>query len=147
VAGLLATTEGYHVQRRDTEDAPTTWIARQTLRLETGDRDILLAEVGALQAQGLLTRSLGSTLSEAAHEAERTALIEAAIEGLRAQATTVANSLGLDFRGFAELQVDGARPMPMPRAMMMDAAANAPVMTEGRSEVSVTITATALLAP
>ncbi|MFW5679874.1 MAG: SIMPL domain-containing protein, partial [Pseudomonadota bacterium] len=115
VEGLRATTEGYHVHRRDPEGASTSWIARQTLRLESADRDVLLAEVGALQVQGLATRSLGSTLSEAAREAEHTALIEAAIEGLRKQASTVANALGQEFRGFAELQVDGARPMPMPR--------------------------------
>ena len=147
VAELHATTQGYRVDPRERDDTPTTWVAWQILRLETADRSLLLEHVATLQAMGLATQQLGSMLSRQGHDAHRDELVREALEGLRRQVDTVAATLGLTFEGFAEINLDGLRPMPMPRAMMAEARADAPVMTEGTSTVSVTVNATALLAP
>ncbi len=145
IEDLRATTEGYWVQARERDEGTTTWIARQSLRLESADRDRILSHVGTLQTMGLATQQLGSMLSRQGHEAQREDLIREALVGLRLQAETVATVLDQRFLGFAEIDLDGARPMPMPRAMAMEARADAPVMTEGSSTVSVTVRAIARL--
>ncbi|TVQ29566.1 MAG: DUF541 domain-containing protein [Geminicoccaceae bacterium] len=145
--GLRITTEGYRVFGRERDDQPTLWVARQALRLETADREALLDHVASLQALGLMVQQLGSELSQEARDGARDALIAEAVTAVRRQAAAVAATLDTNVRGIAELQIDGARPMPMPRAMMMDAAAAAPVMTEGQTTVAVTVSATVLLAP
>ncbi len=147
VDGLEATTESYWVQAREREDETVVWIARQSLRLETADRELLLDHVSPLQALGLSTQLLGSRLSAAGHASVRDELTAEALTALRDRAMMVAATLGLRFDGFAEVSLDGMRPMPMPRAAMMEARADAPVMTEGSSTVSVTVSATALMGP
>lgn len=150
VAGLdalIATTQGYHVRERQIDDAPNRWIATQALRLETADRVLLLDRAAALQAMGLATRQLGSLLSTEAHDAQRDGLLTQALAAIARRAETVAEQLGLRVVGYAEINVDGFHPGPVPRAMAMDAAAAAPpVMTESRSTVAVTVNATVLLA-
>lgn len=143
---LVVRTAAYDVREERREGRPVRWVATQTLRLETGDRALLLDRIAALQALGIATRELGSLLSKQGHAAERDRLVAEALDGIARQAAVVAERLGLRVIGYAELSLDDIRPSPMPRAMMMEArAADAPVMTEGTSTVAVTIGATVLL--
>jgi predicted secreted protein len=143
---VVVRTVAYDVREDRREGRPLRWVATQTLRLETADRALLLDRTAALQSMGLATLELGSLLSREGHAAERDALVTEAMEGIRQQAALVAERLGLRVIGYAEINLDGMRPAPMPRAMMMEArAADAPVMTEGTSTVAVTVGATVLL--
>jgi len=145
VEALSIETRGYAVRPERPDDGPERWIAEQTLALESGEREALVAAVDALQPLGLAVRHLGARLSEARAAAARAELVRAAAAELEADAARTAAAFGLEFAGWTRLDLDGARPAP--RAAMMQAAAadSPPALIAGRTTVRVKVDGTAEL--
>jgi uncharacterized protein len=123
------------------------WQATQSLQLRGSDGASLLALVGALQAKGLATDSIGWQLSDPLVTRTRDAAIRQALAALRGKAEAAATVLGLHFDHFQSVSVEPENPgPPMPRAMAMAAAAAPTVLSED-IQVSATVQAEALLAP
>ncbi|MDR0774809.1 MAG: SIMPL domain-containing protein [Rickettsia sp.] len=128
------------------------WRGTQVLSLKSKSSEALLTLIGKLQNEGLLIQSLNYTLSNEKREVIRDSMIEAAIAKLKQRAIRVAKALGKEYDGFTMINVDPeARRMPVPRLMMgspvnaNDSVVNMPVAEPSTSEVTITVSATALL--
>ncbi len=151
VESVTATTLAYQVIAPRPTDEQRAWVAIQSLRLETTERDALVSLVGDLQGLGLAVRHLGTQLSATAAREVRDELTLEALATLGERAAMTAATLGLRHDGWIAITVDGARPMPRPvladAATFESARAAPPVMTEGVTQVRVAVTATARLVP
>ena len=88
------------------------WIARQSLRLQSGDAEALSTLLGELQ-QRVAVQSLGSGLSKTARDAAEQALIAEAIAAFEQRAATVAGELGRSDYRLVHMSVgtSGFRPL------------------------------------
>lgn len=162
VSDINVSTEQYYVyqynQGQNTDNVKEEakkkiWRGTQVLSLKSKSSEALLTLIGKLQNEELLIQNLNYTLSNEKREIMRDSMIEGAIEKLKQRATLVAKALGKDYSGFTMINIDPeAGRAPVSRLMMgtppvsaNDNAASIPVAEPGISEVTMTISATALL--
>lgn len=136
----------------NSEKKPVVWRGSQGLQLKSKNSADLLKLLGELQAIGMQTNNLSYTLSPESFEIVRDGLMESALTKLREKAERAAKALGKKEAELVEVNVDTAYPnYPMPmmaRAeMAMDKSAGyaAPVASPGDSEITLTVSARAVL--
>jgi predicted secreted protein len=135
------------------EKKPVVWRGSQGLNMKSKNSADLLKLLGELQAMGMQTNNLSYTLSPESFETVRDGLMESALTKLREKAERAAKALGKKEAELVEVNVDTAYPnYPMPmmaRAEMgmqaMDMKAAAPVASPGDSEITLTVSARAVL--
>ena len=158
-------TQGYHVyqryepprpnENRDKADRENWWQGSQTIVLEGNNRDKLLDLAGKLQDMDFTMSGLNYTLSTEKYEETSDSLLEGALKKLQARAETAQKALGKSSAELIRINLDGSQPIFRPSPMMarMDMAESsakampAPEAAAGMSEVSLTVSATALLRP
>lgn len=128
-----------------------TWRGQQGLQLESKQADDLLKLTGELQAMGLTMSGLNYTLSPELLESTQDSLLEAALAKLTAKAQRAAKALGKGKADLLEVNVDmgGYHPQPMHTmamgAEMGMARMDAPVADPGESDITLTVSARAML--
>ena len=136
--------------RADVENP--VWRAQQEVALTSKNSDALLEVMGRLQAAGLAVSSQYYSLSPERYEEVAASLMQDALAKLQRRANEAAAGLGKAEAELIEVSLDGSpniafreRAMPM---MSMDAAEMAPpVAVPGETQVSLTVSARALLTP
>lgn len=131
------------------------WRGSQGISLESKSADALLELTGELQDMGLTMQGLTYTISPELLETTHDSLLENALAKLKAKAERAGRALGKSQADLIEVNVDTGgfypQPMPMMREMAMDASSQkamaAPVAEPGRSDISMTVSARALLKP
>lgn len=165
VETVKVSTGQYYVYRNDPNplpykdekpatDQPVTWRGSQSLDLQSTSADALLKLAGELQDMGLIMGGLTYTLSPEKADAAKDALMEKALAKVTARAERAAKALGKGSMALVEINVDAAdniiQPYQMMRGMAMSGAAekmDAPVAEPGQSEITLTVSARALLKP
>ena len=158
IDGIDYHTQQYHVHavysQGDSREAleNPTWQAQQSLRLSGLDNAVVLAAVAELQAQGLMVQHLGYSLSADAYRQAHEQLLEAAIASLQRRAEQVALLLGKQQSELIELSLNdgsnpGLRSLSMARASPDSLEMAPPVAEPGRTTVTVSISARALISP
>lgn len=171
VKDVTVTTEQYYVYPYDPEPPKPLplkdgeqekkkekiWRGNQSLQLESKNSDALLTLAGELQDLGLLMNGLTFTLSPEKAETVKDSLMEAALVKLKARAERAAKALGRTQTELVEVAVDTSNnyyPQPVAmRAMAMDSSggmmekAAPPVAEPGETEITLTVSARALLKP
>lgn len=154
VQSVKTATQQYYVQeyRRD-KHAPRTWRGNQGLQLKGKKADELLQLTGDLQKMGLSMSGLSYSVSPELLEETRNNMLEAALKKLTTKAARTAKALGKTKADLLQINVDSgggyARPQMM-RAMAMDSgmaemSMAAPVAAPGESQVTLTVSAQALV--
>jgi predicted secreted protein len=165
VKGVQVSTDGYYVYQNDpnpspmpadksAERRPVTWRGGQSITLQGKDSESILKLAGDLQAMGLIMNGLSYTLSPDKTETVKDGLMEGALAKVKARAERAAAALGKSKTELVEISVDSAMP-DYPRPMMMamkamDGAAEsmpAPTAEPGQADITLTVTARALLSP
>jgi predicted secreted protein len=135
--------------RSDVENP--VWRAQQGVALTGMDSDALLEVTGQLQASGLVITSQYYSLSPARYEEVSAALMQAALGKLQNRADAAAAGLGKSTAELVEVSLDGSPNFAFrERALAsfaMDAAMSPPVAEPGETQVSLTISARAVLSP
>jgi predicted secreted protein len=151
VTGVRAVTGGYSAGREERQGRAPVWAAEQALELTGGDGQALLGLVGELQKAGLAVEELRWGLAAATRRGIERQLLGEALDGLAAKARTAADGLGLKLVGWRRVSLVPVSPPfePLRGRVAMAPAAEAPlpVAAVGRSEVTVTVRAEALLGP
>src|SRR5690606_30877633 len=123
---------------------------------ESKDSAALLKLTGDIQKMGFLMNGLNYTLSVEKTEEVRDELMVKALDKLKAKADKVTKALGKSGYELTDVNVDGGGPIaPMYKAMAMrsDMAGSAerarapPVAEPGETDVTLTVSARALLKP
>ena len=135
------------------EKKPIVWRGSQGLQMKSKNSADLLKLLGELQEMGMQANNLSYTLSPESFETVRDGLMESALVKLREKAERAAKALGKSEAELVEVSVDTAYPnYPMPmmaRAEMagqaMDAKFAAPTASPGDSEITLTVSARAVL--
>ncbi len=129
-----------------------TWRGQQGMQLESKQADALLKLSGEIQAMGLTMTGLNYTLSKELMESTQESLLEAALQKLTSKAQRAARALGKSKAELLEVNVDmgGYYPQPGMQAMTMGAEMgavrmDAPVAEPGESDISMTVSAKAML--
>lgn len=140
-------------EKSNTAPAKRSWQGGQTITLKGKDAKTLLDTARDLQAMGLVMNGLDYSISPDLQEETRDALMEAALGKLRARAERAAKALGKSKVELVEITVDSPQtghPMMM-RAMAasapMEDAMPAPLAEPEQSEISLNVSARALLKP
>lgn len=129
------------------------WRGSQSLQLQSTKADDLLKLAGALQDSGLVMENLGYSLSPEKAEEAKDSLMEAALAKVKTKAERAAKAMNKTRTDLVEINVDSSdnfihAPVMM-RAMAMDGAAmekaSAPTAAPGESEITLTVSAKALL--
>jgi predicted secreted protein len=136
--------------RRDINNP--TWRAQQAIQMNSLDSGALLEVVGQLQGSGLVVSSLYYSLSAAKYEEVAGELMLAALHKLQERANTAAEALAMSEAKLVEVSLDGSPNfaykerfnVSMARA---DAAVAPPVADPGETQVSLTVSARAVLSP
>ena len=158
VTDVKTSTEGYYVYPVDPDqnDKSVTakkerkWRGSQSISISGKNAQSLLNLAGELQAMGLVMGGLNYSLSTDATEKSRDSLMEAALNKVKAKAERAGKALGKSNVDLIEISVDSNMPS-YPRPMMMRAAdavmekGAAPTAEPGISEISLTVSARALL--
>ena len=131
------------------------WRAQQGLKLSSSNSSELLEIVGQLQAAGLEVNGLNYSLSDEASKKATESLLSMVLNRLERKASETANLLGKNFSSLIELTIreNGNGGFFEPRMeMMRDSQVGTqqferPSAVPGRSEVSLSVSAKALLSP
>ena len=132
---------------------PKTWRGSQSLELQSTSGDILLKLAGDLQEEGLVIGGLNYTLSPDKADQAKDALMEKALGKVTARAERAAKAMNKGNMRLIEVNVDTSDNIAQPymmRAMAMDSASAkmaTPVATAGETEITLTVSAKALLKP
>lgn len=129
------------------------WRGSQTIDIESKNSAKLLEAVGKIQNMGFAMNNLAYTLSQDIMEKTRDELMVEALKKLQAKAKIVAQTLGKSSVELVDVNVDTGGPvMPMYKTMMargemaMDAAAAPPPVAQaGETDVTLTVSARALI--
>jgi predicted secreted protein len=128
------------------------WRGSQEINIESKDATKLLDTVGKIQELGFAMNNLAYTVSPEVADKVRDELMVEALKKLVAKADIVAKTLGKTKVDLVDVNVDTGGPvMPMYKTMMareamaMDAAMPAPVAEAGESDLSLTVSARALI--
>ena len=126
-------------------------VAQQEVALTSLDSDALLEVMGALQSAGLVVTSQYYSLSAQRYEEVAAELMQDALAKLQSRANEAAAGLGKGKAELIEVSLDGSPNFAFRERgtlMAMDAAAMAPpVAVPGETQVSMTVSARALLSP
>jgi len=164
VPEVKVSTEQYYVYQFNPDPRPydgkgpkeqkMMWRGGQGIQLRSTSSDVLLELTGKLQDMGLLMQGLSYSLSPELQEKTRDSMMEAAIEKLKLRAHRAATALGKKNIELVEVNVDSENGMPPMQPMMMktmraemasmDSMA-APTAAPGEAEITMTVSATALL--
>lgn len=129
------------------------WRGSQSLQLQSTKADDLLKLAGALQDTGLVMENLGYSLSPEKADEAKDSLMEAALAKVKTKAERAAKAMNKSRADLVEVNVDSSdnfihQPVMM-RAMAMDGGtmekASAPTAAPGESEITLTVSAKALL--
>lgn len=136
--------------RTDVENP--VWRAQQQVALTSMDSDALLEVMGQLQAAGLVVTSQYYSLSTERYEEVASDLMQAALAKLQSRANEAAAGLGKGRAELVEVSLDGSPNFAFREraqyAMAADVAAIAPpVAVPGETQVSMTVSARAVLSP
>jgi predicted secreted protein len=138
--------------RTDVENP--VWRAQQEVALTSMDSDALLEAMGLLQAAGLVVTSQYYSLSVERYEEVAGTLMQAALAKLQSRANDAAAGLGKSKAELVEVSLDGSPNFAMrdQRAYSMaatvgDAEMAPPVAVPGETQVSMTVSARAVLSP
>ncbi len=131
------------------------WRGSQTIDIESKDSTKLLDTVGKIQELGFAMNNLAYTISPEVADKVRDELMVEALKKLVAKADIVAKTLGKAKADLVDVNVDSGGPvMPMYKTMMargeavaMDAGMPAPVAEAGETDLSLTVSARALIKP
>ena len=129
------------------------WRGSQEINIESKDSTKLLDTVGKIQELGFAMNNLAYTVSPEVADKVRDELMVEALKKLSAKAEVVAKALGKSKAELVDVNVDSGGPvMPMYKTMMargeamaMDAAMPAPVAEAGETDLSLTVSARALI--
>lgn len=141
-------------QTGETSQEISQWRGSQTVIFKSTEPENILKLTGEIQEMGFVMNSLGYHLSQDKYEETRDSLMEATITKLRERAERVAKALGKESVDIVEINVDSQPNMPRPvyaRADMMEMSAmsigakQAPSAEAGTSDVSMTISARAII--
>ena len=140
-------------ERKAGEKSQATWRGSQTIELKSTAADDLLKLAGVLQDAGLVMNGLTYSLSPEKADEAKDQMMEAALAKVKARAERAASAMSKTRTELIEVSVDAADiPMPQPmmmRAMAMDGGAMeksaTPVAEPGETEITLTVTARALL--
>jgi predicted secreted protein len=130
------------------------WRAQQSVQLDSLDSAALLDIVGQLQGMGLTVGNLYYSLSTEQYEKVAAELTGKVLQTLQARAEAAASALNKNKADLVEVSLDGNSNVPMFRRGAYDMAAMAgaesvapPVADPGETQVSVTVSARAILSP
>lgn len=138
---------------KEADKAAERWRGSQSVQLQSTSADDLLKLAGTLQGSGLVMENLGYSLSPEKADEAKDNLMEAALAKVKVKAERAAKAMNKSRADLIEINVDSAdnfvHPPVMMRAMAMDAGgmekASAPTAAPGESEITLTVTAKALL--
>lgn len=156
VKDVKVSTGSYHVYEQHVDQRTKVWHGQQTITLESKDSAAILKLSGEIQKMGFVMNGLNYTLSPEKAESVRDELMVKALEKLQKKAEMVAKALGKSAYELTDVNVDGGSPvMPMYKAMAMRAdmaggaemAMAAPVAEPGETDVTLSVSARALLKP
>lgn len=131
-----------------------TWKGSQTIEIQSKDATKLLETVGKIQDMGFAMNNLSYTLSPEVVDKVRDELMVEALKKLSAKAKVVAETLGKSKVDLVDVNVDAGGPItPMYKNMMArgemamaaDASMPPPVAEAGETDVSLTVSARALI--
>lgn len=158
VASVKVSTGGYYVYQYDADPQNARndleWRGSQSLQIKGKKADDLLKLVGDLQEMGLSMQGLSYSVSPELMEETQNSLLEAALAKLKTKADRTAKALGKASADLLNINVDMggpvyAAPMMARAEMAMDGAAGmkmaAPVAAPSQSDITLTVSATALL--
>lgn len=149
-AAIKAETGGYSAGRNYDPKAAQPWTGSQTLSLTSGDFNAVLALAGELQNSGMLMSGLQFFLAPEKLGTLQDEMTTEALAALKARAANVARDLGMTVDAYRSIAVGNAETgfSPQPRVAMMASAAKAapPVAEAGDATVTLTVSATVLLA-
>lgn len=150
----------YHVyniqpQRQTRNDISNpVWRAQQNLQMQSLNSEALLVVTARLQQLGLTINNMYYSLSTEKYQEVSDSLLDTALLSLQARAERVANTLDKDDAELIEVNINGSpgffggRMEMSARASFDSAGAMAvPVAEPGETQVSVTVSARALLSP
>jgi len=128
------------------------WRAQQGIELTNTDSAVVLELTGQLQAQGLVVTSQYYTLSSTRYEEIAGRLTRSVLGKLQQRADAAAAELGKSSADLLEVSLDGSPNFAMRQgdfgmAMAMRAEMATPVAAPGETQVSVTVSARAVLQP
>jgi len=131
------------------------WKGSQSINIESKNSAKLLDVTGKIQGMGFAMNNLSYTVAPDTVEKVRDDLLVAALKKLQNKAQVVAKTLGKNNVDLADVNVDTGGPvMPMYKGVMMraeamsaDAAMPAPVAAAGETDISLTVSARALIKP
>jgi predicted secreted protein len=129
------------------------WRGSQSLEIKSIKADDLLELTGKMQEMGLIMNGLSYTLSPDKAQETQDSLMEGALAKLKTKAGRAAKALGKSDAALLEVNVDAGGYYPQPTMMRMDMAAapmakmSAPVAAAGQTEITMTVSAKALLKP
>lgn len=151
------TIQGYRVymvpQDRNTRnnvDNPV-WRAQQNISMQSLNSEALLVVTARLQQLGLTVDNMSYSLSDEKHQEVSDALLKSTLENLQSQAEAVAATLGKDSANLVEVNVNVGQNFSRSLAntsrmsMAMADEMSVPVAEPGESQVSVNVSARALL--
>jgi uncharacterized protein YggE len=133
----------------------SVWRGSQTIDIQSKNSEKTLDVVGKIQALGFAMNNLQYTLHPDTVEKVREELLVEALKKLQSKAKVVGETLGKANVDLVDVNVDiGGPVMPMYKNMVMaraevamDAAMPPPVAEAGESDVSLTVSARALIKP
>lgn len=137
--------------RADVENP--VWRAQQEVALTSMDSDALLEVMGQLQAAGLVVTSQYYSLSAARYEEVAAELIQAALAKLQTRAEEAASGLGKRSAELVEVSLDGSPNFAYRERAVASYALDSlaemapPVAVPGETQVSMSVSARAVLSP
>lgn len=161
-SGIEYSIEQYQVYMSSSRNNPPSnidqqeWRAQQSLQLTSLDSDAVLDLAGKLQEIKLNVSNIYYSLSTEQFESVSDSLLNAALIKLQGRANAAADSLDKNSAELVEVTVNGNGGPSYPRAMrgvaMMEMSSadsdfSRPVAQPGKTEVSLTVSARALLSP
>lgn len=137
--------------RSDVENP--VWRAQQEVALTSLDSDALLEVMGQLQSAGLVVTSQYYSLSTGRYEEVASGLMQAALAKLQSRANEAAAGLGKSAAELVEVSLDGSPNFAYREQFAgvayrtADAAVATPVAEPGKTQVTMTVSARAVLSP
>jgi len=146
-------TQHYHVynmQGRNNQNP--TWRAQQSIQMSSINAEALLVVTARLQQLGLTVNSMNYSLSSEKYEEVSDSLMNAALQKLQARANEAASTLNKATAALVEVSLNGGNNQLFRGAMAsmaMDSMESmaVPVAEPGTTQVSLTVSARALLSP
>ena len=146
-------TQQYHVYNmHGRNNQNPTWRAQQSIQMSSINAEALLVVTARLQQLGLTVNSMNYSLSSEKYEEVSDSLMNAALQKLQARANEAASTLNKATAALVEVSLNGGNNQLFRGAMAsmaMDSMESmaVPVAEPGTTQVSLTVSARALLSP